>query len=738
MSRKVTMRVGLPSNPRTIEVTVPDSDPDPWGTDATLRVVGSRQPRLEAAAKVTGKAKYTYDVNLPGMLYARVLRSPHPSSRIVKVDASKVKAHPAVRAVETFEGRTVRFAGEEVAALAALSPEAAAEALSLFKVEYALRPWVTDLEKAREPQAPAVFEGSNLRPQPARTKGDALAALASSERIVEQTFRTQVQTHCSLETHGVVARWEGEDLTVWASTQGTFSVRDGIAEGLGIPKSRVTVITEHMGGGFGSKFGPGSFALIAARLARQAQAPVKLMLTRKEEHLGTGNRPSAVMRLKLGGTKQGSLDAVHLVSYGTPGIGTGAGASGPIRNTYAVANFRVEETDVHTNTGPAAPFRAPGHPQGAFAYEQSIDMLAEACGLDPLEFRKKIDTHPVRLAEYDVGAEAIGWSRRAELQASGAGPLKRGIGMASALWYNTGGTGATVQVRISRDGSVEVLNGAQDIGTGTRTLIGIVAAEELGLPLSAITVRLGRTEWPEGPASGGSTTTPTLIPAVRAAAFEARKQLLAIAARLLEVEAGSVAIEQPGPMFVAQEDPKKRVTFKQVAGKIPGEVLTAQGSRAEDYEGYNDKIAGVQFAEVEVDTGTGKVRVVKVVAVQDCGRVINPLLAESQINGGVIQGLSFALFEDRILDPATGRMLNPNLEQYKIAGSLDIPEIVAIPFTAPSGFNNAGVLGLGEPPVVPTAGAIANAFYHATGVRMLELPMTPARVVAALAGGRRA
>jgi xanthine dehydrogenase YagR molybdenum-binding subunit len=443
------------------------------------------------------------------------------------------------------------------------------------------------------------------------------------------------------------------------------------------------------------------------------------------------------MNLKLGGGKGGTLDAVSLVSYGTPGIASGAGVAGPIQATYKVANVRTEETDVLTNTGPAAAMRAPGHPQGAFAYEQAIDMMAWKCGLDPLEYRRKIDRHPVRLAQYDVGAKEIGWARRAALAAANAkSPVKRGIGMGSAVWYNTGGAGATVIVRISKDGGVEVLNGAQDIGTGTRTLMAMVVAEELGVPMGSITVRLGRTEWPEGPASGGSTTVPTLMPAVRAAAFDAKKRLIAVAARALGVEEGTVSVETPGPVFRAGGGSGASLSFRQVAAKIPGEVLTAQGSRAENYEGFEDLIAGVQFAEVEVDTRTGTLRVVKVVAVQDCGRVINPLTAESQINGGVIQGLSFALFEERLLDPATGRMVNPNLEQYKIAGSLDIPEIVAIPFTVAAGSNNIGALGIGEPPAVPTAAAIANAFHHATGARLFELPMTPARVLAALGGHR--
>lgn len=734
------MTVGLPGATKQLEVAVADADPDPWGAQQTLSVVGTRQPRIDARPKVTGAAKYTADISLSGMLHGRILRCPHPAAKIVKVDASKVRAHPAVRAVLTFEGAIARYQGEEVAALAATTPEAADEALALFAVTYQPRPFVTDLEKARAPEAPPVYDDAkkpspNVRQGNVRSRGDALKAFAGAELQAEGTFRTQVQTHCCLEPHGVVVQWEGEDLTIWASTQGTFAVRDGMAEGLEIPKSRVRVITDYMGGGFGSKYSAGPFALIAARLAKQAKAPVKMMLTRKDEHLVTGNRPDAVMSLKVGATRAGSLEAVALTSYGTPGVGSGAGVSGPMRATYRVRHLRTEESDILTNTGPAAPFRAPGHPQGSFAFEQAIDMIAEQAGSDPIAYRKLIDIHPIRLAQYDVGAKEIGWSRRAAMKAANAkGSIKRGLGMASALWYNSGGPGATVHVRVSKDGAVEVMNGAQDIGTGTRTAIGMVAAEELGLPLDQVTVRLGRTDWPEGPGSGGSTTVPTLMPAVRAAAFDARTKLAAIAAKVFGVEGSKISVKPPG-LFYVTSDPSRTLTFKQVAARIPGELLTAQGSRAADYEGFDDRIAGVQFAEVTVDTGTGKIKVEKVVAVHDCGRVINPLTAESQIGGGVVQGLSYALFEDRLLDPVTGRMLNANLEQYKIAGPLDIPEIVAIAFSVPVGFNSIGALGLGEPPVIPTAAAIANAVHHATGVRMLQLPMTPSRVLAALRSG---
>jgi xanthine dehydrogenase YagR molybdenum-binding subunit len=426
------------------------------------------------------------------------------------------------------------------------------------------------------------------------------------------------------------------------------------------------------------------------------------------------------------------LTAMQLISHGTGGIAGGAGTAGPFLGIYDCPNKSAQEYDVFINAGPAAAMRAPGHPQGAFALESAIDMLAEKVGLDPMEMRRKNDQNPVRLAEIELGASHIGWERRNKVAGSSPGPIKRGLGMANGIWYNTGRPGAQAQIKIHTDGTVELLNGAQDIGTGIRTVIAQIAAEELGLSHKDIRVRFGDTEFPFGPASGGSTTTPSLTPAVRAAAVGARRKLFEIARELLQVQPATELDARDGKIFVKSE-PARAVEFKRVASRIPGDTLTVQGDRVQNYQSYRDTVAGVQFAEVEVDTETGKVRVIKVVAVHDCGRPMNRLTTRSQINGGVIQGLSYALFEDRILDRNTGRMVNPNLEQYKIAGALDMPEIEPILLDVYNGSNNTGTVGIGEPVVVPTAAAIANAVYNAIGVRIFELPITPARVLAALA-----
>ncbi len=487
-----------------------------------------------------------------------------------------------------------------------------------------------------------------------------------------------------------------------------------------------------MGGGFGAKFGAGVYGVTAAKLARKAKAPVRLMLDRKEEHLCVGNRPDSVQTLKIGATKDGKLTGIKLISYGTAGVGTGAGTSGPARNIYDYKHYYSEESDIFTNAGPGAAFRAPGHPQGAFALEQMIDELAYKLGMDPLEFRKmNTATNEIRQAEYKLAAEKSGWSKRNPQPGVDSGPIKRGIGLANSVWYYFYGTGFQATVQVNKDGSVEVTNGVQDIGGGITTVIAMVTAEELGLKPSDIVVTIGDTNLGFGPASGGSQTTAGITPAVRNAAYKAKLKMFEIAAERLDVSTDRLDIGG-GKIFV-HDQPDKSLTWKQVAAKIPGDKFLAVGERKKDFIDTIPKtIAGVQIAEVEVDTETGVINVERVVAVHDCGRPLDKLTLESQINGGIIQGISYALFENRILDRNTGVMVNANLDYYKIAGSLDIPKIESYVLDVNYGQSSTGAIGIGEPATVPTSAAIANAVFHATGARIRELPMTPAKVLTAL------
>lgn len=426
------------------------------------------------------------------------------------------------------------------------------------------------------------------------------------------------------------------------------------------------------------------------------------------------------------------------MSYGTAGVGTGAGTAGPARGLYKCPAIRTEEYDVFINAGPAAAFRAPGHPQGAFAFEQAIDELAHKLDIDPLLLRDKIDVDGERSdahrAERRIGAERIGWANR---HAPGAdpGPIQRGIGMAQAIWYRFTSRDSNCEVRITRDGSVELLSAVQDIGGGIRTGLAQVVAEELGLRASDVDVKIGDTAWPAGPSSGGSVTTGSITPPAREAAWKAREQLLREIAPALGAKADDLVLAD-GKVF-PMDKPEQAVSFRAACRKMQTEDIAARARRREEYKDGSGKnvpgaTGGVQFVQVAVDTETGRVQVERVVAVHDCGRPINPLALESQINGGVIQGISYALFEDRILNQRTGRMINPNLEQYKIAGALEIPRIEALLIEEYWGRSSTDAAGIGEPSTVATAAAVANAVFNAIGARVRQIPMTPARVLAAL------
>jgi xanthine dehydrogenase YagR molybdenum-binding subunit len=500
---------------------------------------------------------------------------------------------------------------------------------------------------------------------------------------------------------------------------------------LGLDKSKVHVTTEYMGGGFGAKFGARVEGVTAAKLAKEAGSPVKLFLDRKEEHLAAGNRPSAIQWIKAGASKDGTLTALHLVVHGCGGTNGGTGTSGPLKNIYACDNVRTEEYDVFTNSGPSAAFRAPGHPQGAFALEVMMDELAAQLGMDPFDLRMKNDPSEIRREEFRIGAERIGWKTRDERRATKDPAVRRGIGMGAAVWYNTGGTGPKATVKIHRDGSAEVEQGVQDLGTGSRTMVGIVAAEELGLPLAKVTVRMGNSGLPFGPASGGSTTTPSSAPSIRAAAWQAKQKVAEVLAQTWGVPAAQV--EMAAGSFAVKGDAGKKLSWKEACAKLPEGGVAATAARAENHgDAWKRFTAGAQFAEVEVDTETGRVRVKKVVAVHDCGLVVNALTTESQIQGGVLQGISYALFEDRILDRRTGKMVNANIEQYKILGSKDVPEIETVLVPVWDGVNNTHSVGIGEPATVPTAGAVANAVSHAIGAPIRRLPITPEVVFEAL------
>jgi len=778
-----TAWVGIAGGAVTAELrTVPATEARPWPMNAGLAVVGKPTVRLDGRAKVTGEARYTSDVALPGMLHARRVVSPHAHALVKSVDTRKAERLAGVKAVfvvKKQEGATlvdpsterngtlprIRYAGQCVAAVAATTPDLADEAARLIAVEYEVLPSVTSLDDAMLASAPAVYparvnmggsaggggaakdlaQHGNLRGPTQQSEGNVDAALAASAHRVSGTFRTQVQTHSPMEPHGIVADWKPNQLTVYMSTQGTATVRDELATVFDLPKSKVVVRCEFMGGGFGAKFGAGHFGVVAAELSRRAKAPVRLMLDRREQHTAVGNRPGTLQQLTLGAGRDGALTAIDLVAHGTAGVATGAGVGWAAARLYPAPAVRTRQYDVFTHAGPGAAFRAPGMPQGMFALDDLIDELAERIGVDPLALRDRFDvdapggtaTQPDRVArklERRIGADKIGWARRHQPGAD-RGPIKRGIGVGTSMWRRIVDMDSACEVRVARDGSVQLRSSVMDIGTGTRTALAMIVAEDLGLVPEAITVQIGDTRWPIGPASGGSKTLVGITPAVRQAVHEVKQKLLAAVARKLDVAAGELRVARGRVESIAA--PANGLTWKEACATIPTEEIAVIATRPADWQappanGYG----GVQFAEVQVDTQTGVVRVLHVVAVQECGRLINPLAVQSQINGGILHGISWALFEDRRLDPRTGRMLNANLDQYKILGAKDTPFIDVVLLDQYVGLTNTDAHGIGEPANVATASAVANAVYNAIGVRIRELPMTPRTVLAALRKAR--
>jgi xanthine dehydrogenase YagR molybdenum-binding subunit len=765
---KTKVQAGYGKVRKTLEVELPEGEPKPWDADTKLDIVGTAVPRIDGHLKVSGRARYTTDIREDGMLHAAVLRCPLPCARVKSIGLGRVESQPGVKAAILIaqKGDRLIFAGQDVAAVAAERLEQAHDALAHFAVELEPLPHVVDTLGAAKPGAPKVHEravserrtegdepgtggaaGSdgNVRPLPTMKRGDAAKALSKAAVVHEATYATQVQTHSALEPHGIVVKWKGKDeITAWCSTQSIFSVRDELAEVFGLRPQNVHVITEFLGGGFGAKFGasaPGTrIGFIAGELAKKSGKPVKLLCDRHEEHVCTGNRPDSHQTVTIAGAA-GKLVAIHVKSLGSAGIGTGAGIG---RNAFSIyskcPNVLVEASDVFTNAGPGTAMRAPGHPQGAFALELAIDELAAKMKVDPLKLRIDHDEHPVRRMQFEDGAKRFGWAdarkHSAALRAKGT-RLRTGVGVAAAIWGDFGRAGAVqVTCRVHRDGSVEIENGIQDIGGGIVTVMAQIAAEVLKRPVKSIEMKVGKSEYGSSVGSGGSVTTSSVAPAVRNAVEKAKTELVALAATQLGVKPADVAWGKDG----AVASGGKTLTFEQLCKKIPGEAIAVTGARGKTASNYPmafmgepmQQIGGVQFAEVEVDTWTGVVRAKRVLALHDCGRVMNELTTKSQVNGGIILGTSYALFEERVMDKDFGRMLNPNLETYKVCGARDVPAIEVVLTEVYTPANSTGSVGIGEPSTIPTAAAIACAVYDALGVPVRSLPITPAKILAAL------
>ncbi|MEP6708386.1 MAG: xanthine dehydrogenase family protein molybdopterin-binding subunit, partial [Pyrinomonadaceae bacterium] len=711
-----------------VEIEVDDTGGPGWGPNDKHTLLNHHLRRVDGPIKVSGMAEYTFDKRAPGMLYARVLRSPHAHARVLKIDSTAARQIPGVRAIvsvtdeQVVKGANkaiteadkknptdigtakaapapvVNFAGEPVAAVAADTAEIAADAIRAIKVEYEVLPHVVRADDAMRDDAPKVYPEGNLEPKDKR--GDLAKteeALSKADVAIEAEYRTPIIHHSSLETHGHMVDYRGGDTAiVYASTQGTFTIPGDAAKELGLPQSAVTAIVDHMGGGFGSKFGIGIEGALACRLAKQAQAPVKLMLNRRDEFLLAGNRSGSWQKFKAGANRDGTLVALRATQYQLGGLGDGSQAGQPY--IYTVGSSYRERIAIHTNEDASRAMRAPGHPQASYAMESLMDDLAAKLGMDPLEFRKKNLKDTVYHRQLDRGAREIGWQRRNQTPGAVAGPLKRGIGCAVGTWGGGGNDQCKVDVTISRDGSVVVAVGTQDLGTGTRTFTRAIVAEEFGLQLKDIVEKIGNSKLGGANASGGSTTSASLSPSVKDAAVKARMAMAEKIAPLL----GNAKPEEITFANGSVNGGGKSVSWQQAAAALPSAGITARGEWRSDLQ--SSGVHGACFAEVEVDTETGRVRAIKMVQVQDVGLPLNRLAVESQINGGMIQSLGMVLSEGRVMDAKLGIQLNPGFGDYKLPGAAEMPELVPL---IDDEDKREAVIGVGEAAIIPSVGALA-------------------------------
>jgi xanthine dehydrogenase YagR molybdenum-binding subunit len=702
-------------------------------------VVGQPATRVDGLERARGEVIYTADLKLPGMLHTAVLRCPYAHAHVASIDLTPALAVPGVH--EAIGPRDIPQLAEEcgyegtpVAAVCADTFEQARAAVAAIEIAW------QQLEPVLDPDE-AIARGQLVGETRERSRGDLEAGLAEADVVVTGEYRTQVVLHNSLETHQSVVRWVGDTIEVYTSTQNIWGVREEVSAALGIPGDKVRVICHYMGGGFGSKNDADDFTFIAIELARRTNRPVRCAMTRREENLAAGNRNATIQRLTIGARADGTLtalggDYVNATGWG----GWSSLIEGPMQHLYSCPNVQTTAAAAKINQPPMKPFRAPGFVEGTFGLESLLDVLASKLGLDPLELRRKnyADSDPSgekpfsskNLMECYRRAEPH-WERRHDVRARSTDTVKRGVGMASQVWYGGGGPPSYAWIRVGSDGRATVVTAMQDIGTGTRTAVAQIAAEELGIPLDHVTVSLGDSaRGPFASLSAGSSTTPSMGPAVRAAAADAKRQIIEIAAqrfdleeRVLDLKSGKV-VSADGNLTAPLED---------VLGLLEDAQILGKGARGPNPAGMTVLTFGVQVAEVAVDVETGEVWVDRIAAIHDVGRVINPLGAQSQVEGGIIQGIGHTLSEHRLHDPRTGQILTTGLDAYKLPTIADVPEIVSELIDQPDEhLTNLGSKGLGEPPIIPTAAAIANAIRDATGAEVHELPISREEMLRAL------
>ena len=711
----------------------------------SLLVVGKDVPRTDAIPKVTGAAQYVADLRLPGMLHAAVLRSPHPHARITRIDAAKALALPGVKAVISHDNCTVvwgagsisggaqyqeeikkitkhrryafnnpvRFAGEPVAAVAAVDRHTAEEALQLITVDYEPLPFVLDPEDALKPDAPQIWPEGNLSPNARNEfvplgvkRGSVADGFGASDQVFEDRYSTSFVHNAQMEPRVCVAAWDADTLTVYTPTGGVANCRTDMARDLGIPQEKVRVVCRYMGGNFGNKNQNQDADLIAAVLAKNTGAPVKLELSRKEDWIGVHGRWPTAQYYKVGVSNDGTLQAIQL--RGFSGMGPYRKNTGNIAGVelYQCPHIETSISPVYTNRTVSANFRGPEFPQGFFGIQSMMDDVAAKLKIDPVEFilknmtRKAGDQTPYTSYSLDQcirrGAEAFEWKKRWKAEpGSGAGPIKRGAGV-SFMAFRAGLGRSNAVVRVDAKGKYSVHVGVTDVGGGAKTTMGLIAAEELGVPLSRLEVVWGDTDrCPYSVGESGSRTTIMTGYAVVEAARDLKKQIA----------------EQGLP--------------------TGDDVLIASAAPNPAVQGKVRSTFGAHFVEVEVDTELGRAHVTKYLAVHDCGRIINPLTARSQIKGGAIMGIGMALHENLVYDRRSGTALSAGYYGARVATHRDAPDIEVIFIESDDGLGPFGAKSMGESSKVPAPAAVANAVFNAIGVRMKDLPITSDKIVAA-------
>lgn len=716
---------------RYVEAVLDGASPDAPSVRA-MTTVGTLNPRIDGPERVTGQARYTGDMRLPGMLYARVLRSPHPHARIRRIDTRAAERLAGVRGVISRDtcdviwrsgdsrndrflfNNPVRFVGDAVAAVAAVDRHTAEEALQAIVVEYEPLEFVLDPEEALRPGAVEIQPGGNLSPRgrgvpepEVYERGDLDAGFAASDVVLEGDFTSKHINNAQLEPRVSVARWDGDQLTVWTPTQGISNCQRDLARDLDLPPEDVRVVCQYMGGGFGNKNQCQDSDLIAAVLARETGSAVKLEYTRKEDFLGVHGRWPTRQYYRVGATRDGTLQAVDLRGYS--GLGPHRKSSGGISGIelFRCPNVRRVVHPTYTNMTVSANFRGPAYPQGVWGIESMMDEMAHALEIDPVVFhvrnvsRAYLDETPYTswaLPEcIERGVDIFDWASRWRRAGASDGAVRRGVGMATGAFGARTGRSSAV-LRLDGDRHLWVHVGVTDIGTAAKTTMALLAAEAMGMRLDEVSVVWGDTDrCPFSVGESGSRTTVQTGDAVLAAAADLRQQL------------AELGPPRGGAMLVAEATTNPRI------------------------EGMTRYASAAHFVELDVDMAVGHVRVLRYVAVHESGRILNPLTAASQVKGGVTMGIGMALHEELLYDRSTGIPVNPGYYGARVMTHLDTPE-VEVHFVEPEdAYGPYGAKAVGEPPIIPVVAAIGNAIFNATGRRMHELPFSRDRILEVLA-----